>query len=415
MTDEIKAIYDQKIKRVNDAIELKEPDRVPVAPCANSLPYFLSEDTVFQDSMYNYDKAVDAIVKYYSHYDQDAIMYIGLTSGKANELAGTSQIDWPGRPGSIVAPTSSHQVIEHEFMTPEEYPELLRDYTGFMMKKYIPRAFTNLTGLKSFNLNPATILNASFLSGIYNPDVLSAFKLLEQIGGYDAEAAAASAAVNERLGEMGMPPFMTGISEAPFDILSDYFRGTIGAMEDQLEYPDYVAAACDMFADQQIEQLAWMKDADLPVKRIFFPLHKAMDGFMGPDDFQEIYWKPLKKIMLALIDMDVTPYIYTEGRYDTRLEAMTDIPKGKVIYHFETADMKRAKQILGDVACISGNLPIYLLEYGTKEQVADYVKYLIDNCAGGGGYIFDTNAGIDNAKRENVDIMFETAYTYGKK
>lgn len=47
--------------------------------------------------------------------------------------------------------------------------------------------------------------------------------------------------------------------------------------------------------------------------------------------------------MLALIDMGVTPYIYTEGRYNTRLEQLADIPKGKVIYHFETADMERAK------------------------------------------------------------------------
>lgn len=31
------------------------------------------------------------------------------------------------------------------------------------------------------------------------------------------------------------------------------------------------------------------------------------------------------------------------------------------------------------------------------------------------GYIFDTNGCIDNAKRENLEAMFETLYTYGHK
>lgn len=34
---------------------------------------------------------------------------------------------------------------------------------------------------------------------------------------------------------------------------------------------------------------------------------------MSPEQYERIYWKPLKKCMLALIDMGVTPYIYTEG------------------------------------------------------------------------------------------------------
>ena len=33
--------------------------------------------------------------------------------------------------------------------------------------------------------------------------------------------------------------------------------------------------------------------------------------------------------MLALIDMGVTPYIYTEGPYNSRLEQLADVPKGK--------------------------------------------------------------------------------------
>jgi hypothetical protein len=57
-------------------------------------------------------------------------------------------------------------------------------------------------------------------------------------------------------------------------------------------------------------------------------------------------------------------------------------------------------------------MPGALLEFGKKEAVADYCKFLIDTCAPGGGYIFDTNCCLENAKRENIDMMFETLETY---
>jgi uroporphyrinogen-III decarboxylase len=60
-------------------------------------------------------------------------------------------------------------------------------------------------------------------------------------------------------------------------------------------------------------------------------------------------------------------------------------------------------------------MSLFLLEFGSKEQVVDRMKYLIDNCAAGGGYIFQVAAGMEKANYENVAAMFETAHTYGKK
>jgi hypothetical protein len=55
------------------------------------------------------------------------------------------------------------------------------------------------------------------------------------------------------------------------------------------------------------------------------------------------------------------------------------------------------------------------LDWGSKEQVVDHMKYLIDNCASGGGYILDTSGSLEGVKYENLVAMFETAHTYGKK
>ena len=65
--------------------------------------------------------------------------------------------------------------------------------------------------------------------------------------------------------------------------------------------------------------------------------------------------------------------------------------------------------------CIGGNLKGSLLQFGKKADVINETKRLIDLCGPGGGYIFSTDVTIDYANRENLEAMFDTALTYGKK
>ena len=80
-------------------------------------------------------------------------MHQGVNSGKANELAGSTMIDWPGKLGTKVPDQSTFQVMEYEYMLEDEYQEVLQDFTGFMLRKYIPRAYPNLKGLQDINLS----------------------------------------------------------------------------------------------------------------------------------------------------------------------------------------------------------------------------------------------------------------------
>lgn len=409
-------LFAERINRMETAIALGTPDRVPV------FAFFASymqrcNGSSYRDIYYDYDRAGEAAVKFFSEHPLcDVHTFSGFTSGRANELADSQMIDWPGKPGTIVSDYSSHQVIEREFMTPEEYPEMLNDFTGFMIRKYIPRAYPKLKGLAGLCLTPTVVLSTGMLSPFYGPEAQEAFRLLAEIGAEDAKAGAATGKYMQQLAELGFPGMISGISEAPYDILGDYFRGTMGIFEDLTDedMQEYIEQACDLFANQQIQALQYLRFADMPVKRVFFPLHKAMDGFMNAEQYERLYWKPLKKIMTALIEWGVTPLIYTEGPYNTRLEQLTDVPKGKVLYHFENVDMKEAKRILGGTACISGNLPIALMEFGKKEDVIEQTKRLLDDCMPGGGYVFDFNGCLENSKPENMDALFETLEKYGK-
>lgn len=409
-------LFQERLNRVETAIHLGTPDRVPVFTFFSSYIQ-RAYGSSYADIYYDFEKAGQAAVQFHRDHPQ---LDIGLTpqftSGKANEIAGSTMIDWPGRPGTVVSPYSSHQIIERELMMPEEYPEMLNDFSGFMLRKYVPRAYKNLTGTAGLHLIPTVVLNTGMLSPYYSEEAQETFQKIAQIGAEDAKAAAASAKYSQILAEMGFPPMLTGISEAPYDILGDYFRGTMGIFEDitDPDMADYIDKACDMFAEQQIQALQYFRFVDMPVKRVFFPLHKAMDGFMSDAQYERFYWKPLRKIMLALIDMGVTPYIYTEGPYNTRLKFLADVPKGKVFYHFENVDMAEAKRVLGGTAAICGNLSISRMEFGKKEDIIEETKRLLDVCAPGGGYLFDFNGSLENCKPENMDAMFETLDKYGK-
>jgi uroporphyrinogen-III decarboxylase len=211
---------------------------------------------------------------------------------------------------------------------------------------------------------------------------------------------------------LGFPPYASCGTKAPFDILGDTLRGTKGVIIDMFRRPDEVLAACERLVPAAID---WpLRRSETPASPIvFIPLHKGADGFMSDEQFRLFYWPTLRKLLLGLIEEGMIPFLFAEGRYNTRLEAITDLPKGKTVWLFDQSDMARAKATIGRVACIQGNMPLSLLHAGTPQQVADHTRKLIDMAGGGGGFILDIGAVADEGKDENLDVMIKTAKEYG--
>ncbi len=416
MTPQAKALYNERLNLVDDAIAMKPVSRVPVFTVASGLPLRLYGAS-WADVMYDYDKAGEAYVKFFSEFKPDVYACGGFSSGKANEISGARMLDWPGRPGGKVPDGVCFQSLDIEYMDQEDYPELLRDYTGFLLRKYIPRAYGNLQGTRNISLVTSRVMGSEMLSPLGSEELLETITKINEIRKENIKAGQITARYHSMIKNMGFPPRNVIGGEVPYDIIGDYFRGVIGIMEDLLVCPDELEAACYMFADLEIERFRnfFAANPDLDVRRIFFPMHNATDGFMSAAQYDRFYWKPFKKMIDALVEMGAVPYLYTEGKYDTRMEALQDVPKGKVLIHFENVDMARAAKMFEGVACICGNMPITVLEYGTKEDVINNVKWLIDTCAPYGGYMFDAGCGLEAGKRENVEVMFDTLATYGKR
>ncbi len=212
----------------------------------------LSETGVtYRDSMYDFEKAAEAIIKFHQDFQPDAQL-ANMVPGRVEDIAETAVLDWPGRAGGTVPDESIYQVLEPELMLEDEYDELFSDFTGFLLHKYIPRAFPGLAGLgKVLNPAPTTYMYASQLAmGLFNPEAIEAYEKLIEIAKANAECQEAIKRMRGTLFGMGFPPLMTGVGMVPYDTLSNYFRHTVDTFEDLMFQEENVERAVKICARQ---------------------------------------------------------------------------------------------------------------------------------------------------------------------
>jgi uroporphyrinogen-III decarboxylase len=317
-------------------------------------------------------------------------------------------------PGGQLGPNVPFQFVEGEYMKAEEYDHFLSDPLDFVIRTYWPRIYGSLQGcgsLPSFG-SATTYMSTGLFSLFASPEMQALLDTLKKAGRESKRAGAFARRFDKKLKEEGFFSQSGGITQAPFDMLGDFLRGTKGMMLDMFRRPDTVIKACEKLLPMEIERGVNTARRS-GGKFVFMPLHKGLDGFMSPEQFDRFYWPTLRDLIVALIDQGLVPYVFWEGKCTSRLEAIKDIPAGKAIYRFEATDMMKAKDILGDRVCIRGNVPISLLATGTPDEVRAYCRNLIDYCGRGGGFIMDAAAHVTEAKLENLRVMFDFTREYG--
>ena len=405
-------LYEERLQRVQDAIALRQPDRVPIAPVVEAFPMYHSGISL-KEAMYDYDKAAQAWDAFFADFRPDlAWDPIFAYPAKVFDILDLQWFRWPGHG---VPDNRIYQFVEGEYMAADEYDELIFDPTQFVLTKYLPRIFSSLKGLS--NLAP---IRDSMWLGWFNvlpaftsPEVQEALDNLKKGADELIEWFGHLISYQEKMkNEWGLPTAWGAFSFVPYDILGDTMRGTKGIMLDLYRQPENVVKAVEKLTPIAIEMgVKGTQATGRPFVWIW--LHKGCEGFMSDEQFKRFYWPGMRDLIVGLIDEGLTPVVYGEGDYTPRLDVIKDIPPGKVVYHFEYMDMPRAKEVLGEVACISGNLPNSLLVSGTPDEVRAHCKELIDTVGRGGGYIMDTGALIDEANPENLKAMFEFTKEYG--
>lgn len=417
MTAENQKKYDEKVKRMRDALSLKEPDRVPIEITGGQFMVnyagYTMADVVMDTSL---EKIKTAITKYLLDFDPDVMTdtsqyYFG--EGPAFKLQGSKKMLVSGV-NEEVGPDSIQQHIEYCTLMDDEMDEFFNDRFSWQLNKQLPRMFKTMEPFKDFKISPGFRSINELADILARPDFRATIEDYWKMSDLYKDLRAKSAAVNKEIMELGYPSFSGGGSAVPFDKWSDEYRGTILSLTDIYDYDEEVMRFCEEYQQYQLSVIKNMnKDGSKNGKYVSFMLHKGVDGFMNGEQYRKFYWTHLLEQLEAIKACGMIPVLFCEGKYNTRLDFLAEAPAGSYFY-FETVDMAVAKKKLGDHICIGGNFPTALLSYGTKEKVVDECKKILDICAPGGGYIFKCSAVLGSCKTENVEAMFQTVKEYGK-
>ncbi|OGO07405.1 MAG: hypothetical protein A2Y92_02355 [Chloroflexi bacterium RBG_13_57_8] len=295
-------------------------------------------------------------------------------------------------------------------MKADEYDAFLKDPSDFGFRVITPRTVGAAEPLKDF-APLSTFLGTpmSLTIPFARKEMRDAFKKIIAAGEEMERQRKILDKFNQEAREMGFPEGRSGMGIAPFDVIGDFLRGTEGTAIDMFRQPEKLLEAIDMITEMNLKRLLAN-----PGHMVSFPLHKGDDTFMSRKQFERFYWPSLKKTIDALIEEGIMVSLFAEGAYNERLEYIGDFSKGWVSWAFDKTDMAKAKKMIGDRCCISGNVPGSVVITGTPRQVKEACRKLIETCAPGGGYILAGGCTATETRNPgNFRAFMEAAREYG--
>ena len=414
----VEELYHEREKRLYDTITLKIPDRVPVIFCG-TYPACKYAGVPFSSVYYDAPAWKGALKRMLIDFAPDG--WGNLTSGPGTALdILDSNYNW--HPGGKLPPDVPHQINEQEFMKEDEYDHFLFDPSDYIVRCWLPRVYNSMQPLAKLPpLMDLGIGMAAITTLFDSPEFEQFARAMKKAGEEQKKWDQAVGDFNSEMAALGFPqdPFWRrqGGVMPPFSGFSNSFTGFRGVVIDMFRQPDKLKAALEKFLEFRISRAKpAIHQDDRPAIGGSGEAHRVSDEFLSKQQFEEFIWPNWKRAIQTTFDLgyDVISTLM-EGRRDNQLEYLTEFPKGTFYLRFQDTDMFRAKEILGDRACLAGNVPVSLLCAGSPSEVEEYCKKLIQVCGKNGGFILTTSTGgYGETKPENVKAMIDSVEKYGR-
>lgn len=365
-------------ERIAAVVSLECPDRVPLAPLLDhwAAPYAgITNAVLMNDS----EKRFNAVVKTARDFRWDMTFLADTANATLLKLGVPARIQLPG----IDLPeNSTHQFDETGFMTEDDYDVLERDGLIALMSVLVPRIYPDMTMDKA-------------LTGI------------DQAGREMTEQAM-------KLRGEGIEPAVGFVIPGP---AFDYFgsaRSVNKALVDLRKHPAKMKSAGKRYRED-ILGLAVSSVMQNGVRRVFIGMSRSSPVFLSSKYFEEFVLPDLDCLIHGLIDEGITPVLHCDTNWSKFLHYFQRYPKARCILELDSfTDIFEAKDTLGDHMAIMGDVPSTLLAEGTRDQVREYCRGLIERVGRDGGFILSSGCSIPlNAKAENVMAMTEAAEEWG--
>jgi hypothetical protein len=367
------------LERINAAMDLKVPDRVPIAPLLDTFPARAAGINL-AEYLFDFDKFEKAFEETYLRLGKVDMIDVApagtMYMDPSPSMFSTFYFEWylPGRERSSNAMA---EINEHSREAP------IMDENGY--DKLIEEGM-----YRFFSFARASLLDIAKLPEIGMKSGMLKAKWMQK---YQA------------------PPMIEGQIATPFDLLNK-LRGTTNFLLDIHRRPEKIIEACDWMVDGLIA----IGLNTIHMARAEYVLCGSVSltaDFVSPKTFEKLGLPYLKKILYAVKDHVKRVQCHFDTDWTPMLEYLRELPSRNCYLHLdERTDIFKAKEILGDHMCLFGNLKPSLLSFGTPNDVEKQVKKIIDGCAEGGGLIVSAEVP-DDAKFENVKAMVDATKKYG--
>ncbi len=367
-----------RLERVEAALALEQPDRTPVMPLIISFPIRhrgMTQGEAWRD----FDRAFQAIL--------DTFDDLG-----GFDLLPKPNVYWPilgGRfanapirnliPGRQLPEDALAQIDERELFSREDYDRIASmGWNAFWQEHY-----EKISGKK-----------LDRFSAIQNA-------LLERF------------CREKKICEERGIPILLGATVDSVMMAFSLCRTLTQFTMDLYEIPDKVQAAMDASCDDLIQN-ALDTAAITKGKFMFIVLERGSGAIYRLDIFERFEWPYLQRYVDAFLAEGLTPWLHLDTDWGLNLPYFKQFPRGKCVADLDSmTDIFKAKEILGDHMCISGDVPASLLSLGRPDDIREYCEKLIDKVGKGGGFFLTTGCECPvDAKFENVKMMIDVAKTY---
>ncbi len=408
----VEQLYAERVKRVRDVIDLKEPDRVPFLALTDTQHHYGLPNSA---SYYDPISLKRTMRKVTMDLEPD-ISEAGFPScGAAMTTLDVKNCVWPGGP---VPDSYEYQFIEGEYMKANEYDMFLNDPSGFMIRCYLPRVYGALMPLAKLPPLDNLLMGFEALTPLFaSPEFLEMANRLAKAGRQVQEFYQIVGNAQGEFASLGFPPFASfapgGVGGAPFDTLTSFLRGMKGSMLDMYRQPEKLIRACEVILERRIARAipADKNHWDYPQK-IAMPLWRGDPNFMSEAQFRRFYWPGLKKSLQTHVDLGYVPVPFFEAKFGKRLECMLELPKGKILASIDADDIVVAKEILGGHTSLLVRCPNSSRIWPVS-KLESFLKDTIDKCGKNGGLILAVLIP-NNAKLEDIQAMLKSVKEYGR-
>ncbi len=378
--------YMDSRERIDTAIRMGKPDRVPVVPIIDFFAAAyggISQKEMFFDVKKS-DRALEKTMRDLGRIDGQNLTYAGF--GEALNFFFPTPPRIPGVAG--VPESESFQFVEKSVMTADEYRDIeAKGPTRWLLAKTVEGKpqYQGVSGAARLLYMLATEFPKLKMSMV-------------------------------RLRKMGVESLVGyNIAFTPSEFVSLLLRSFNDFVLDLYRRPDDVLAAShSLTRAMQLQGLALARLSG--VKRVFMGGARTSSSFIGPKQFEKFALPEWVEMTDYFIKHGITPVLHLDSEWTPFFHYFKELQRGKCVLNLDgISDIFKAKEILGDHMCIMGDVPATMLKLGEPEEVDEYCRRLITELGSDGGFILSSGCTIPaDAKPENVKAMLASVHRYGR-